>query len=65
MKALNEEQKARYRHEDEDGPYRLIGRFIKNSPIEGARDAAPEWKVKHRELVTRYCMKDGALCLDY
>ena len=65
MKPLNEEQKARYKYEDENGRYRLIGRFLKHSPIKGARDVAPEWEEKHPELVMRYYMKDGTLCLDY
>lgn len=65
MKPLNEEQKARYKYEDENGRYRLIGRFLKDSPIKGARDVAPEWEEKHPELVMRYYMKDGTLCLDY
>ena len=65
MKPLNEEQKARYKYEDENGPYRLIGRFLKDSPIKGARDVSPEWEEKHPELVVRYYMKEGTLCLDY
>ena len=65
MKSLNEEQKARYKYKDENGPYRLMGRFLKDSPIKGARDVAPEWETKHPELTFRYYMKDGTLCLDY
>ncbi len=65
MKPLNDEQKARYKYEDENGPYRLIGRFLKDSPIKGARDVSPEWEKTHPELVMRYYMKDGTLCLDY
>jgi len=65
MKSLDEEQKARYKYKDENGPYRLMGRFLKGSPIKGARDVAPEWETKHPELTFRYYMKDGTLCLDY
>ena len=65
MKPLDEEQKARYKYEDEKGSYRLIGRFVKDSPIKGARDVSPEWEKTHPELVMRYYMKDGTLCLDY
>jgi DNA modification methylase len=65
MKSLNEEQKARYKYKDENGPYRLMGRFLKDSPIKGARDVAPEWETKHPEWTFRYYMKDGTLCLDY
>jgi DNA modification methylase len=65
MKPLDDKQKARYRYEDENGRYRLIGRFVKDSPIKGARDVSPEWEETHPELVMRYYMKDGTLCLDY
>ncbi len=65
MKPLDDKQKARYKYEDENGCYRLIGRFLKGSPIKGARDVSPEWEEKHPELVMRYYMKDGTLCLDY
>ncbi len=65
MAPLDEEQKARYKYEDENGKYRLIGRFLKDSPIKGARDVSPEWEKNHPEFVMRYYMKDGTLCLDY
>ena len=65
MKPLNDEQKSRYKYEDENGRYRLIGRYLKDSPIKGARDVSPEWEREHPELVMRYYMKDGTLCLDY
>jgi DNA modification methylase len=65
MKALNQEQEARYRYEDEKGKYRLMGRFLKGSPIQGNRDISPEWEKTNPELVFRYYMKEGTLCLDY
>ena len=65
MRPLNDEQKARYKYEDSKGCYRLIGRFIKGSPIRGARDVSPEWEKTNPELVMRYYMKEGTLCLDY
>ena len=65
MKPLNDHQKARYKYEDEIGRYRLIGRFLKGTPIKGARDVSPEWEVTHPDLVMRYYMKGGTLCLDY
>ena len=65
MSPLDDDQKARYKYEDENGHYRLIGRFLKDSPIKGARDVSPEWEVTHPELVMRYYMKEGTLCLDY
>ena len=65
MKPLNAEQEARYRYEDANGKYRLMGRFLKGSPIQGNRDVSPEWEKTHPDLVFRYYMKDGTLCLDY
>ena len=65
MKPLNAEQEARYKYEDDKGKYRLMGRFLKGSSIQGNRDVSPEWEKSHPELVFRYYMKDGTLCLDY
>ena len=65
MKPLNEEQQSRYKYEDEKGKYRLMGRYLKDSPIKGARDIDPKWEEKNPELTFRYYMKDGTLCLDY
>jgi DNA modification methylase len=65
MKPLNAEQEARYKYEDSNGKYRLMGRFLKGSPIQGNRDISPEWEKTNPELVFRYYMKDGTLCLDY
>ena len=62
---LNEEQKNRYRYEDENGKYRLMGRCLKGSPISAARDVSEDWEKSHPELVYRYYMKEGTLCLDY
>lgn len=33
--------------------------------MKGARDVKPEWEKTHPELVFRYYMKEGTLCLDY
>lgn len=38
----DEKGKAKFRYEDEKGKYRLIGRFLKGSPIKGHRDVSPE-----------------------
>src|SRR5262249_52771780 len=65
MKPLTEEQEARYPYEDENGKYRLMGRFLKGSPIQGHRDVSPEWEKSNPDLVFRYYMKEGTLCLDY
>ena len=65
MEPLSTKQEARYRYKDEHGPYRLMGRCLKGSPIRASRDISPEWEKTHPELVYRYYMKEGTLCLDY
>ncbi len=65
MSPLTDEQKERYRYKDENGYYRLMGRCLKGSPISAARDVSPEWEQSHPDLVYRYYMKEGTLCLDY
>ncbi len=65
MEPLSPKQEARYRYKDEHGPYRLMGRCLKGSPIRASRDISPEWEKTHPELVYRYYMKEGTLCLDY
>ena len=57
--------KAKFRYEDEKGRYRLIGRFLKDSPIRGHRDVSPEWEKTHPELVQRYYMKSGKSQVDF
>ena len=65
MKPLNEDQQSRYKYQDEKGKYRLMGRYLKDSPIKGARDIDPKWEKSHPDLTFRYYMKEGTLCLDY
>jgi site-specific DNA-methyltransferase (adenine-specific) len=57
--------KAKFRYEDEKGRYRLIGRFLKDSPIKGHRDVSQEWEISHPELVQRYYMKSGKSQVDF
>jgi site-specific DNA-methyltransferase (adenine-specific) len=61
----SEKGKAKFRHEDDKGPYRLIGRFLKDSPIKGHRDVSQEWEKSHPELVQRYYMKAGKSQVDF
>lgn len=61
----DEKGKAKFRYEDEKGRYRLIGRFLKDSPIKGHRDVSPEWEKAHPELVQRYYMKEGKAQVDF
>ncbi len=55
----------KYRRGDEKGPYRLMGRGLKGSPIRSARDVAPEWEQKHPELTYRHYLPAGKLPVDY
>ena len=61
----DEKGKEKFRYEDEKGRYRLIGRFLKDSPIKGHRDVSPEWERTHPELVQRYYMKPGKAQVDF
>jgi site-specific DNA-methyltransferase (adenine-specific) len=65
LEEWSDEGKAKFRYEDEKGRYRLIGRFLKGSPIKGHRDVSPEWEQKHPELVQRYYLKSGKMQVDY
>jgi site-specific DNA-methyltransferase (adenine-specific)/adenine-specific DNA-methyltransferase len=56
---------AKYRREDEQGPYRLMGRGIVGSPIQSARDVAPEWERTHPDLVYRQYLRKGTYPVDY
>jgi DNA modification methylase len=55
----------KYKHKDEKGVYRLVGRGITGSPIRSAKDVAPEWEKTHPELVTRNYLKSGYAPNDY
>lgn len=49
----------KYRHEDEKGRYRLVGRGIVGSPIRSAKDVDPKWETTHPELVVRDYLREG------
>ncbi len=55
----------KYRRSDENGPYRLMGRGLKGSPIRSARDVSPDWERDHPELTYRQYLPDGRLPVDY
>lgn len=55
----------KYRHEDENGKYRLMGRGITNSPIRSKRDVSPDWERDHPELVYRHYLRKGTYAVDY
>lgn len=59
MQALSETTISKYRLKDEKGYYRLCGRFLKDSPIKGAKDVDPKWEREHPELVVRDYLRPG------
>jgi site-specific DNA-methyltransferase (adenine-specific) len=65
LEPWSEEGISKFRYEDEKGKYRLMGRFLKGSPIKGYRDISPEWEKTHPELVYRHYLKEGKMSLDY
>lgn len=65
IEPLSEATIKKYRLEDENGRYRLNGRFIKGSPIKGAKDVDAKWELTHPELVVRDYIRDGKVANDY
>jgi len=62
---LSDSTVKKYKYEDENGKYRLMGRGIVNSPIKSARDVNPKWEKTNPELTYRHYLKGGALPLDW
>jgi adenine specific DNA methylase Mod len=56
---LSENTIKKYKYSDDKGRYRLSGRFLKDSPIKGAKDVDPEWEKSHPELVVRDYLRPG------
>jgi len=65
IEPLSEATIKKYRLEDENGRYRLNGRFLKGSPIKGAKDVDSNWEKTHPELVVRDYLRDGKVANDY
>ena len=65
LRDWTEEGSAKFKYQDEKGRYRLMGRFLSDSPIKGHRDISPEWEKAHPELVYRHYQKEGRMALDY
>ena len=59
MQKLSQVTIAKYRNKDEKGLYRLNGRFLKGSPIKGAKDVDPKWEKSNPELVVRDYLRPG------
>lgn len=55
----------KYKYKDDIGYYRLVGRGIKGSPIQSAKDVDIEWEHTHPELVVRDYLKGGYPIEDY
>jgi hypothetical protein len=59
MQPLSEATISKYKLKDEKGYYRLCGRFLKDSPIKGAKDVDPKWERERPELVVRDYLRPG------
>src|SRR5262249_14395424 len=59
IQKLSENTIKKYKYKDENGFYRLSGRFLKGSPIKGAKDVDPVWEKTHPELVVRDYLRPG------
>jgi adenine-specific DNA-methyltransferase len=59
MQKLSPVTIAKYRLKDAKGLYRLNGRFLKGSPIKGAKDVDPVWEKDRPELVVRDYLRPG------
>lgn len=65
LRPLSDATVAKFKYEDENGRYRLVGRGIKGSPIRSAKDVDPKWEKTHPHLVTRSYLKEGVPIEDY
>jgi DNA modification methylase len=59
IQKLSDNTIKKYKYTDEKGSYRLSGRFLKGSPIKGAKDVDPSWEKTHPELVVRDYLRPG------
>ncbi len=65
LRPLSANTIAKSRYEDEIGRYRLVGRGIKGSPIQSAKDVDPKWEISNPELVKRDYLREGVPIEDY
>jgi DNA modification methylase len=65
LQPYSESNVRKYRHKDEKGAYRLMGRGITDSPLRSKRDLKPEMETLHPELTFRHYLGEGTLPLDY
>jgi site-specific DNA-methyltransferase (adenine-specific)/adenine-specific DNA-methyltransferase len=55
----------KYRHRDERGAYRLMGRGIPGSPIRSHRDLPQDYETRFPDLTYRHYLGEGTLPVDY
>ena len=55
----------KYRHKDDKGVYRLMGRGIVNSPLRSKRDLPPHYETEYPGLTYRHYLGEGTLPVDY
>lgn len=65
LRPLSENTIKKFRLKDEKGYYRLVGRGIKGSPIQSAKDVDQKWEITNPELVKRDYLKEGIPMEDY
>lgn len=65
LRPLSDNTIKKFRRKDEKGFYRLVGRGIKGSPIQSAKDVDPKWEITNPELVKRDYLKEGVPVEDY
>jgi DNA modification methylase len=65
LQPYSESNVRKYRHEDEKGRYRLMGRGITDSPLRSKRDLPLETETLFPELTFRHYLGEGTLPLDY
>ena len=65
LQPYSESNVRKYRHKDEKGAYRLMGRGISGSPLRSKRDLPPETETLFPELTFRHYLGEGTLPLDY
>lgn len=65
LEPYSETTLKKFRHRDEKGPYRLMGRGITDSPLRSKRDLPPEMETLFPELTYRHYLGEGTLPVDY
>jgi DNA modification methylase len=65
LQPYSESTVSKFRHRDDKGPYRLMGRGIVDSPLRSKRDLAPEMESLFPDLTYRHYMGEGTLPVDY